>query len=222
MPDLLTPERIEEIRERLKKRGLRNFYTHVYADAQVVDAIDDLAALLAHITAQQERIERLEEQNRQLAVMEAEACNRADRLQGILDMRSGLARELEQALGVADIPWPEQLPVALERVAEMASKVERLERILAAEQGREGLEGWGWLDGLWEKSDSAEAYVVELNPCPTKTSEDGEWTDWLPVSWALSYHLDSNDGSAHREELGEYSSALEAMEAAEAALRGDG
>ncbi len=136
MPDLLTPERIEEIRERLKKRGLRNFYTHVYADAQVVDAIDDLAALLAHIAAQRERIERLE-------------------------------------------------------------------RILAAEQGREGLEGWRWAGACWERIVFGPKRLGPPSPLARAWPGGRLWTrhdNWLR-------------GAGH--------DCLEAMEAAEAALRGE-
>ncbi len=103
-------------------------------------------------------------------------------------------------------------------IGELRARVERLARVLAAEQGREGLEGWEWYDGQWWKHRGAETHAVELNPCPT--SDDGEIIDWLPVSWSLVYHLDDDDGSSHREEIGTYATALEAMEAAEAALAG--
>ncbi len=92
------------------------------------------------------------------------------------------------------------------KVRAQAERIERLERVLAAEQGREGLEGWrhGFGSGRW------------FRPAGSGTV----WRSWYRngddnrygYGWEVHIGDERFEGTA--------STALEAMESAEAALAG--
>jgi hypothetical protein len=89
-------------------------------------------------------------------------------------------------------------------IAAQQERIERLERILAAEQGREGLEGWRWAGDCWERIVFGPKRLGPPSPLARAWPGGRLWTrhdNWLR-------------GAGH--------DCLEAMEAAEAALRGEG
>ena len=97
---------------------------------------------------------------------------------------------LEQA--AEDDPPPADAALLASANRELVGRVERLERILAAEQGREGLPGWEYHNsGAWTM------------PGVTVERASHGWA-WITAS-----------------DFGGADTALEAMEAAEAAMRGE-
>ena len=125
--------------------------------------------------------------------------------------------ELEQAL--EDQPPDADAALLASANRALMERVERLERVLAAEQGRDGLPGWDWTgdheDAWWER---------QIDTVCLRAYRGGSW--YAQETAGLDEWLDDEDGacdepwSAH----GYEGDALEAMErcqeAAEAALRG--
>jgi hypothetical protein len=99
---------------------------------------------------------------------------------------------------------PSDLAALLAHITAQQERIERLGRILAAEQGREGLEGWRWAGDCWERIVFGPKRLGPPSPLARAWPGGRLWTrhdNWLR-------------GAGH--------DCLEAMEAAEAALRGEG
>jgi len=94
---------------------------------------------------------------------------------------------------------------SLQIIHQQRERIERLERILAAERGEKGLDGWKWSGCNWLLSTGQHYYIVQhriAHGCQQR------W-EWF-----------GDSRGADLECAETYSTAIEAMDAAEAALRG--
>lgn len=172
-------------------------------------------ALLAENEEQARRIERLEdahkaaveEQGRYRDFYKAERL-KAERLETVTHLGIGTGSLCNTAGEETDNPDLATCLDCLRVYADgQAVNVERLERALAAEQGREGLEGWerASRSGRRYTRDCAAVWAICMMP-------------GAPVVW-LWRVLDAKGKNVIRK--GHHHTAIDAMEAAEAALRGD-
>jgi len=133
-----------------------------------------------------------------------EELERLERIEGWLDigMRFYQAPDVYWLISkirqADDAPPPADAALLASANRMLLARVARLERVLAAEQGREGLEGWRWDGRDWRLSKNGRhiSLVEHLG--------NGRWAAWVGSDSA---------GPIER-------SALEAMGAAEAALAG--
>jgi hypothetical protein len=96
----------------------------------------------------------------------------------------------------------------LRRIAELTAERDRLARILAVERGDESAapEGWGRVrDDLWSRQYAARVWAHVILLDPGEPNSEWEWSIYSPTSTISS----------------RATTALEAMEAADAARGGD-